>query len=313
MTDLSSVELHNLATQDAEHFGVPPQLFIDQIQQESGFNPNAVNGNATGIAQFMPGTATGMGVTNTYDASQALYGAAAYDAQLYKQTGSWATTVKDYGTVSASGPANAGQQTVLNDATAADAGDTGLLTQDVSATGGQAPTSDFYSWMQTQGIDPGGNNPDTGQPYANAQDAYAQYTPQQDQKLTYLYQQQTGKSAFGTVGSGGTGNGGLTSGSSSLPGSLGGLNVTGTEGGFPLTENVSGALKVDTANSGGISGLATQIENWSTGILGAVETDIGNGIVRWMLFALGIMIVIAGIVLLKPVRDTIVKGAELAA
>ena len=47
---------------DAIEAGIPPDSFVRQIQQESGFNPAAISSaGAIGIAQFMPATAAGMG------------------------------------------------------------------------------------------------------------------------------------------------------------------------------------------------------------------------------------------------------------
>src|SRR5690348_13725457 len=46
-----------IAWQAAVYYGIDPQLFINQIQQESGFNVGAVSpAGAVGIAQFMPTT-----------------------------------------------------------------------------------------------------------------------------------------------------------------------------------------------------------------------------------------------------------------
>ena len=64
MASLSDLESY--ATQEAEAAGIPTNLFLWQIGQESSWNPNAQNGNASGIAQFMPGTAAEYGV-NTSD------------------------------------------------------------------------------------------------------------------------------------------------------------------------------------------------------------------------------------------------------
>lgn len=48
----------------ARKYGIDPELFVRQIQMESGFNPRAKSGaGAVGIAQFMPSTAKGMGFT----------------------------------------------------------------------------------------------------------------------------------------------------------------------------------------------------------------------------------------------------------
>ena len=75
------------ARQAAAAAGISPDLFVRQIQQESGFNPGAVSpSGAVGIAQFMPGTASSMGV-NPYDPTSALYGGAHLMANLSAQFG----------------------------------------------------------------------------------------------------------------------------------------------------------------------------------------------------------------------------------
>lgn len=76
-----------IAQQDAIAVGIPPGYFVRQIEQESGFNPNAVSpAGAVGIAQFEPGTAAGMGV-NPWDPVQALKGAATLMANYARQYG----------------------------------------------------------------------------------------------------------------------------------------------------------------------------------------------------------------------------------
>lgn len=73
------------ARQYASGAGVDSTIFVNQIQQESGFNPRATSpAGAEGIAQFMPATAAGMGI-NPWDALQALAGAAALDASNLKK------------------------------------------------------------------------------------------------------------------------------------------------------------------------------------------------------------------------------------
>lgn len=57
---------------------IPTMMLSALLKQESGFNPNAVSPvGAQGIAQFMPGTAKGMGI-NPYDPEQSINGAAKY-------------------------------------------------------------------------------------------------------------------------------------------------------------------------------------------------------------------------------------------
>ncbi len=76
-----------IAQQDATAVGIPPAYFVRQIQQESGFNPNAVSpAGAVGIAQFEPGTAAGLGI-NPWDPIQALKGAATLMANYARQYG----------------------------------------------------------------------------------------------------------------------------------------------------------------------------------------------------------------------------------
>jgi soluble lytic murein transglycosylase-like protein len=72
-----------MAASYAQQYGVPQQLFLNQIKQESGFNPSARSGaGALGIAQFMPGTAQAMGV-DPMNPQSALDGAARLMAQNY--------------------------------------------------------------------------------------------------------------------------------------------------------------------------------------------------------------------------------------
>jgi Transglycosylase SLT domain len=76
-----------IAQQDAVAVGIPPDYFVRQIEQESGFNPNAVSPvGAVGIAQFLPSTAAGLGI-NPWDPIQALQGAATLMANSARQYG----------------------------------------------------------------------------------------------------------------------------------------------------------------------------------------------------------------------------------
>ena len=91
------------ARQAAAKYGIDPEVFSRQIQQESGFNPNAKSpAGAQGIAQFMPGTAQGMGI-DPMNPQQALDAAAKMDAQnLQKYQGDWGKTLAAYN----AGPGN---------------------------------------------------------------------------------------------------------------------------------------------------------------------------------------------------------------
>lgn len=54
---------HLIAQAAAERHGLDPDMFVRQIRQESGFNPDVVSpAGARGIAQIMPATAKGWGV-----------------------------------------------------------------------------------------------------------------------------------------------------------------------------------------------------------------------------------------------------------
>lgn len=60
------MDLRAMAVSAAERYGLDPDIFLAQVQQESGFNPNAVSGaGAQGLTQIMPNTAAqpGFGVT----------------------------------------------------------------------------------------------------------------------------------------------------------------------------------------------------------------------------------------------------------
>lgn len=91
------VDYKAIAIQDANAAGIDPNVFVAQIQQESGFNPNAISSaGAEGIAQFMPATAAGLGI-NPYNPIQALNAAAQMDARnLQAYGGDWTKTLAAY-------------------------------------------------------------------------------------------------------------------------------------------------------------------------------------------------------------------------
>ncbi len=56
------MDYRSLASDVARQNGVPVPLFLGLLQQESGFNPNAVSpAGAIGLGQLMPGTARHLG------------------------------------------------------------------------------------------------------------------------------------------------------------------------------------------------------------------------------------------------------------
>jgi hypothetical protein len=76
--------------------GLDPNIFVRQIQQESGFNPNARSpAGATGIAQIMPATARGWGVDPT-DPIASLNAAAKNMASYVKKYGSYENALRAY-------------------------------------------------------------------------------------------------------------------------------------------------------------------------------------------------------------------------
>ena len=72
------MDYRSLASDVARQNGIPVPLFLGLLQQESGFNPNAVSpAGAIGLGQLMPGTARDLGV-NPHDPMQNLQGSARY-------------------------------------------------------------------------------------------------------------------------------------------------------------------------------------------------------------------------------------------
>jgi soluble lytic murein transglycosylase-like protein len=75
-------------TAAAQRNGIDPALLAGLIKQESGFNPNARSAaGAQGLTQLMPGTASGLGVSDPLDPAQAIEGGAKYLKQQLDRFG----------------------------------------------------------------------------------------------------------------------------------------------------------------------------------------------------------------------------------
>ena len=89
----------------ARQHGVPEDLFLRLVQQESGWNIGAVSPKgATGLAQLMPETARRLRV-DINDPAQNLEGGARYLRQQYDRFGTWKLALAAY---------NAGPQAVAD-------------------------------------------------------------------------------------------------------------------------------------------------------------------------------------------------------
>jgi soluble lytic murein transglycosylase-like protein len=80
----------------ARRHGVPEDLFLRLVRQESGWNPEAVSHKgAIGLAQLMPDTALYLRV-DPHDPRQNLEGGARYLIEQYRRFGSWRLALAAY-------------------------------------------------------------------------------------------------------------------------------------------------------------------------------------------------------------------------
>lgn len=85
-----------LAREAARRHGIPEDLFLRLIQQESGWNPAAVSrAGARGLAQLMPDTAALLGV-DPDDPRQNLDGGARYLRMMHDRFGNWRLALAAY-------------------------------------------------------------------------------------------------------------------------------------------------------------------------------------------------------------------------
>lgn len=72
----------------AERYSLDPLLLVAVARQESRFRPDAVSTvGARGVMQLMPGTAADVGVRNSFDARQNIFGGARYLRMMLNQFG----------------------------------------------------------------------------------------------------------------------------------------------------------------------------------------------------------------------------------
>ncbi|WP_095589724.1 lytic transglycosylase domain-containing protein [Actibacterium ureilyticum] len=89
-------EYLHVARDVARRHGVPEDLFLRLVQQESGWNARArSHKGAIGLAQLMPATARKLGV-NPHDPHQNLEGGARYLRQQYDTFRSWRLALAAY-------------------------------------------------------------------------------------------------------------------------------------------------------------------------------------------------------------------------
>lgn len=158
MTNSSGLALYGgYAVADANAYGIPPALFLNQINQESGFNTTNSSGGiltssagALGIAQILPSTAAspGYGVSpvDPTDPYSSIDFMAQYDAAMYARTGSWPASLAAYnaglGNIPGGSPyAAAIENGPFNSSTVAQ------VATNTGAGGVSTPTSNQPSWM----------------------------------------------------------------------------------------------------------------------------------------------------------------------
>lgn len=85
-----------VAKDAARRYGVPEDLFLRLVQQESNWNPRAKSHKgAIGLAQLMPATASYLGV-DPYNPYENLDGGARYLAEQYRKFRSWRLALAAY-------------------------------------------------------------------------------------------------------------------------------------------------------------------------------------------------------------------------
>ena len=95
--------IQQIARREAKRQGVPVNLVLAVIRQESGGRPDAVSpAGAQGVMQLMPATAKALGVRDTSDPAQNIRGGVKYLRQQYDRFKSWKLALAAYN----AGPGN---------------------------------------------------------------------------------------------------------------------------------------------------------------------------------------------------------------
>lgn len=84
-----------MAYEAAEAAGISPNLFYQQIYEESGCRNVTSPAGAVGMCQFLPSTAAGLGI-NPYDPASCLKGAAQMMARYVQEFGSYDKALAAY-------------------------------------------------------------------------------------------------------------------------------------------------------------------------------------------------------------------------
>lgn len=154
-----------VAVQAAQSAGIDPTVFVRQINQESGFNPSAGSpAGAQGIAQFMPETASAIGI-DPNDPVQALYGAAHLMRTYLDEFGNYQDALVAYnaGPGAVGGPLPAETQQYLGNIL----GNGAAMATTTSGGGVGAPQQapgDFWSWLKNAWNGPPNPNQPSDQP-----------------------------------------------------------------------------------------------------------------------------------------------------